>query len=109
MAARLKSFFEIRKAEKQIRSQAELGEKIGISQSAVGQYLNGEIPLNIEAQFKFASALDINVADLNPDILSTLLSNDEKSLISAYRNSTETGKEALLKVAELAPAYPPKS
>ena len=38
--------------------------------TAVGQYLNGRIPLNIEAAFKFASILGVPPTEFWPDIFS---------------------------------------
>lgn len=46
--------------------QAEFGEQYGIgNQSAVGQYLRGEIPLNLKAAAGFAKGLGCTIADFS--------------------------------------------
>ena len=48
-------------------TQEEFGEKWGIgSQSAVGQYLRGDIPLNFKAAMAFASGLECQISDFSP-------------------------------------------
>lgn len=106
-AARLKAIFLTKKSQGLIENQTRLGEKVGISQSAVGQYLNGEIPLNLEAMLKFSAALGVAVTDIDPDAATLSLSKDEQLLLNAYRSYGRAGKEALLRVAEMAPAYQP--
>lgn len=88
-------------------SQAEIGEKLGgISQSAVGQYLNAAIPMNLPIKIGFCLALDIPIRTLVPDFpVSLQLSEDEETLIQAYRNSDETGKALTLGVAERGALY----
>lgn len=47
--------------------QAEFGEKYGIgNQSAVGQFLRGEVPLSLKAARGFASGLGILIEDFSP-------------------------------------------
>lgn len=103
-AERLRAVYERVKAEKKI-SQAWLGEAMGISQSAVGQYLNGAIPLNLEAKIKFAATLGCDLADIDPDALKPFFKQDELRLISAYRMSDPDKKKTILGVAELASNY----
>jgi phage repressor protein C with HTH and peptisase S24 domain len=49
-------------------SQEAISELLGFNQSAVSQYLNGRIPLNIEAAAKFASLIDCQVSDFSPTL-----------------------------------------
>jgi hypothetical protein len=47
--------------------QAEFGEKFKVgSQSAVGQFLRGEIPINMKAARGFAAGLQCNIGDFSP-------------------------------------------
>ncbi|KXU38688.1 hypothetical protein AXE65_00850 [Ventosimonas gracilis] len=71
-AARLAAIFEKRKAEDGL-TQAVLADILGYSvQSAVSQYLNAKIPLNVSAATKFASGLRCRVADFSPSIQSEI-------------------------------------
>lgn len=59
-------------------SQDEFGEanEIGTA-SAVSQYLNGYIPLNMEVAIKFAKGLRCAVEDFSPSLASKLQSSDD--------------------------------
>jgi len=69
-AARLKQrFVEWQKRQKdagQPASQEAAGELLGFNQSALSQYLNGRIPLNVGAATRFASVMGCAVADFSP-------------------------------------------
>ena len=50
-------------------SQATLAEELGYTtQSAVSQYLNGKVPLNVDASIKFAIRFGCSVSDFSPSI-----------------------------------------
>ncbi len=49
-------------------SQAFASEQLGFGQSAINQYLNGQIPLNIVAALKFAELLGLRILDFGPSI-----------------------------------------
>lgn len=107
-ASRLKEIFLHKKDEG--LTQSKLAEKTGMTQSAIGQYLNGKIPLNLEALILFSLHLDCKIQDIdpkNPIFLS--IHEEERALISAYwemKNSGNlAGKQALLQVAALSPAF----
>lgn len=55
-AARLKSLFDVWKKEQRSQgnrvSQESVSELLGFGQSALSQYLNGRIPLNLDAATK---------------------------------------------------------
>jgi transcriptional regulator with XRE-family HTH domain len=52
-------------------SQAKVAELFGIkNQTAISQYLNGRIPLNMEAAIKFAKVLEVPVAEISPSFAS---------------------------------------
>lgn len=62
-AQRLMAIFKKQKG----LTQAVLADELGFSnQSAVSQYLNGKIPLNVEASIKFADRLGCQVSDFSP-------------------------------------------
>src|SRR5437764_356058 len=71
-AARLKHLFSTwqkgRREAKLPSSQEALSDLLGFNQSAVSQYLNGRIPLNVDAATKFASLLNCSIADFSPDL-----------------------------------------
>lgn len=76
-AARLKLKFDAwklrRKQEGLPASQEDAAASLGFGQSALSQYLRGDIPLNPNAAEKFAKLLGCNVADFSPDIAIELL------------------------------------
>lgn len=61
----LRSLFRERKKPLGL-TQESIGVAMGISQSAVGHYLHGRNPLNIQAALTFARLLQVNVADFSP-------------------------------------------
>jgi len=64
-AARLKRLWN----EKKPGTQAAFGEDYEIgNQAAVWQYLNGRIPLNVDAAQKFARGLKVDIADFSPTL-----------------------------------------
>lgn len=64
-ADRLKAIF----SKQRELTQAALADELGFSnQSAVSQYLNGKIPLNVDAAIKFAEKLCCSVSDFSPSI-----------------------------------------
>lgn len=50
-------------------TQKQLGEILGISQSAVGQFETNKPPQNIKTLKRIADALDVSVSDLVSDLL----------------------------------------
>jgi transcriptional regulator with XRE-family HTH domain len=76
-AARLKLKFDAwklrRKDEGLPASQEDAAADLGFGQSALSQYLRGDIPLNPNAAEKFARLLGCSVADFSPDIAAELL------------------------------------
>lgn len=71
-AARLKDLFlrwQKRQREAGLPSSQEAAsEQLGFNQSSMSQYLNGKIPLNIDAATGFAELLGCAVVDLSPAI-----------------------------------------
>jgi transcriptional regulator with XRE-family HTH domain len=71
-AARLKEhFLKWQKRQKEaglLSSQEAASEQLGFNQSSMSQYLNGKIPLNVDAATKFAELMGCRVSDLSPAI-----------------------------------------
>jgi phage repressor protein C with HTH and peptisase S24 domain len=69
-AKALKEAFQLRKKTEPKLTQEALAERLGFAgQSAVSQYLNGRIPLNLPALLAFAEALDFNPSDISPRLV----------------------------------------
>ena len=114
----------IQKARKAAKlSQKELGEKLGVSASMIGQYENNLRNPKTETLFRLAEALNVNPRELGHNHIfffsdytflpadedSTILrqgsypKETESSLIHAFRKLNEEGKEkAIERVEELA-------
>lgn len=73
-AATLKSFFQNwqkgRRDAGLPSSQEAACEYLGFGQSALAQYLNGKIPLNVDAGIKLANLLGIPLSDFSPTLAS---------------------------------------
>ena len=73
-AAQLKSLFQQwQQARRDARlpfSQEAACEHLGFGQSALAQYLNGKIPLNVEAGIKLANLLGVSLGDFSPSLAS---------------------------------------
>ena len=48
-------------------TQQEAADQLGVSQSAISQYLRGTIPLNTGAVIAFASLFEIDPTEIDPD------------------------------------------
>lgn len=108
-ANRLMAIFQCRKKDFGL-TQTKLGEMVGMTQSGVGQYLNGELPLNLPALIVFAMALECQIQDIDPECPHQIPTTpEEKGLIAAYRDMKAredlASQKALLQVAELSAAY----
>lgn len=49
-------------------SQEKAADMYGCSQGNISQYLNGKIPLNTDAIYKFAEILQVSPAEINPSL-----------------------------------------
>ncbi|WP_272670882.1 helix-turn-helix domain-containing protein [Providencia sp. PROV147] len=80
-ATRLKALFQAQKG----LTQAVLADDLGFAnQSAVSQYLNGRIPLNVEVAIKFADRFGCLVSDFSPSL------QNEINKIANYSTKKET-------------------
>jgi len=60
-------------------SQSKAADFMSITQGAVGQYLNGKIPLNTDAILLFSKYLEVFPGDINPTMQGLLLPRYEKN------------------------------
>lgn len=73
-------------------TQEEAGNAMGWTQGAVGQYLNGKIPLNPSAMLNWANYLNVLIGDIAPEF-SPLNDMTGKSVMDNYNRSEETSGE----------------
>ena len=66
-ASRLKALYESKKKELGI-TQQDVADQLEISQGAVGHYLNGRNPINLNVAAVFANLLQVQIADFSPSI-----------------------------------------
>ncbi len=64
-AERLKALYESKKKQLSI-TQQHIADEMGITQSAVGHYLNGRNALNVSSAMMFAKVLDVQIGDFSP-------------------------------------------
>lgn len=94
-AARLKAIYESKKRELRL-TQDTLASACGWeSQGTVSQYLNGKIPLNLDAALKFAEKLQCSVSEFSPRLAETLSlsSNTQTSRSGAKSAGDESNTE----------------
>lgn len=96
-AAQLKSLFQnwqrVQRDSGRPSSQEAAAEQLGFGQSALAQYLNGRIPLNVESALKFAKLLNGHIADFSPSLAA-----------QAGKLAEQLAKEEGLSVEHFAPA-----
>lgn len=87
-------------------TQTELGEKVGLHQTQIGNLENGDRNLTFEWARRIAKALGVTFADLlsendNPD----RLSGTERELVQHHREAPDHQKELIERVAEPSRSY----
>lgn len=82
---RLKAIFEAKKKALGI-SQQTTGDSMGISQAAVGHYLNGRNPLNLNAAHHFAEILNCSIKDFSPRLAAEATRYMVREETSTYSN-----------------------
>jgi transcriptional regulator with XRE-family HTH domain len=85
-------------------TQHQLGEKVGLHQTQIGNIENGARALTLEWSRRIADALGVKVADLlseqdNP----WRLSNEEQLLLQNFRDAAAAQKALISRVAEPLP------
>lgn len=99
-AARLKAAFLAwkarEKAEGRRGSQEVAADDLGFGQSALSQYLNGSIPLNVDALKKFCRLLRVPAISISPSIVAAELAPRDTSWLDsppAPKSVTETAPD----------------
>jgi len=110
-AERLKSVWDKNKRNLGI-TQESAGVIMGMTQGAIGQYLNGYIALNVEAKLKFSKVLNKNPEEIWPnfDLLESLFTTNHELTIIAFQalhRERELSYQTACTVAELKNISPP--
>ena len=100
-AARLKTLFAAwQKGRREAglpSSQEALSELLGFNQSAMSQYLNGRIPLNVDAATKFANLIECQVSDFSASLAAQIekyvASTDAPDPARFVRNASQASTE----------------
>lgn len=66
-AKRLKAIYEAKKKALGVTQQS-IADELDITQGAVGHYLNGRNPLNLQVALVFARLLDVSVEEFSPEL-----------------------------------------
>ena len=93
-AKRLKMIFENHPGK---LTQDEFAARYGLgTQGLVWQYLNGIIPLNIEAAIKFARALNCKIEDFSPSLAAVLMPAISEGLIAERKGAYSMRKQRII-------------
>lgn len=85
-SARLRKIWDSKKDSLSL-SQQDVANAFGIAnQTAISQYLNGKIPLNLEAAIKFAKVLEVSIREISPRHAQWVFSATDKVLGDALDN-----------------------
>lgn len=95
-AARLKAAFSKfkarRKEEGLPHTQLALEEELGLKQSAMSQYLNGDIPLNAVALGKFCRLMGEKPEEISPSIYESELERSKALAIEGVAKEADVSK-----------------
>lgn len=101
-AARLKNLFAAwqkgRREAGQPSSQEALSDMLGFNQSALSQYLNGRIPLNVSAATKFAGLIGCSIADFSPSLAEEVAGY--RGVVDAVDSSQMTRRASVVSTEE---------
>lgn len=75
-ASRLKALYESKKKELKI-TQYTIADDLGVTQGAIGHFLNGRNALNVDVAAGFAKALQVSVSDFSPSLAAKIASQAE--------------------------------
>lgn len=78
-------------------TMAELGEKIGVTESAIGLYESGKRKPNYELLLQMAEVLNCSVDSILGN--NVLITPDEDMLLYLFRQLNRAGKKELLNIA----------
>lgn len=92
LADRLHSIWRRKKKELSL-SQEKAAHIYGCSQGNISQYLNGKIPLNTDAIYKFASILEVSPSEIDPKM-------DSRAYLEVALNAGSITAKDLLPILE---------
>lgn len=93
-ARRLRQLWDTKKAQLGL-TQEGVAERLGITQSAVGQYLRGVIPLNTDMILKFARLLGCPAHEISPtmadkfDVAGPVLVDTDRGVLELSSDEVE--------------------
>jgi transcriptional regulator with XRE-family HTH domain len=94
-AARLLALFlewqKARKKNKEPYTQDAVTDILEFGQSALSQYLNGGIPLNVEAAFKFSEMLERPISAFSPSLAEEATDKAARYARAAYPRTERVG------------------
>lgn len=97
-AKRLKAAFSKfqarRKLEKKPYTQLALEEELGLKQSAMSQYLNGDIPLNGVALGKFCKLMDEKPEAISPSVYRSEFERSKALAIATATKEVDVSKKS---------------
>lgn len=103
-ADKLKAVFKEAKAKNGSTYEAA-ANSLGWSAGNLSQYLNGHIPLNIEALLKICSIIpDANAFDIYPELFKGIETNfcsDPKGITKLFYSLDEEMQNAIMKIIQL--------
>jgi predicted transcriptional regulator len=97
LKALFKAYQAERKAAGEPWTQEELADEFGFGQSALSQYLNGDIPLNPQAVRKFADLLGVAANKISPTVVRQVKEAQQQAeafLKASNRHSPRAKKRA---------------
>lgn len=98
-SARLRKIWDQKKDSLSL-SQQDVADAFGISnQTAISQYLNGKIPLNLEAAIKFSKVLEVNIKEISPRHAEWVYGASDKVLGDALHTIFQENKKTFCFVA----------
>lgn len=89
-AQRLKRLWRNKHAELNL-DQAKAAKRLGITQSAISQYLNCKIALNTDMILKFAVLLKIQPTDINPELKQYPITYNHVKVTGSLMNTNNEG------------------
>lgn len=81
-------------------SQEVAGEMVGFGQSALSQYLNGKIPLNVDAASKIAAMIGCAVSDFSPALARQAANYAASATVSITRPNQHISTEAEIEIPQ---------
>ncbi|CNH89382.1 LexA family protein [Yersinia enterocolitica] len=94
-AMRLKALYESKKKSLGITQQV-IANELDISQGAVGHYLNGRNPLNLNVAAVFASFLQVPISEFSPSLAKEASRLSQVSNVSFVEQNTPKGSYPLI-------------